>query len=56
MAEVLPLNSTQSPLSEARIPDEEFAKMRAENMARWPTGADVDFDAAVRGCFAKLQW
>lgn len=35
------------PLSEARIPDEVFAVMRRENLARWPTGADVDFDATV---------
>jgi methylaspartate mutase epsilon subunit len=35
------------PLSEQRIPDEVFHAMRKENLARWPTGADVDFDAAV---------
>lgn len=35
------------PLSEARIPDAAFAQMRRENLARWPTGAEVDFDAAV---------
>ena len=35
------------PLSAARIPDEVFARMRRDNLARWPTGAEVDFDAAV---------
>jgi methylaspartate mutase epsilon subunit len=34
-------------LTEARIPDDAFARMRAENLARWPTGAGVDFAAAV---------
>ncbi|MGC1816496.1 MAG: methylaspartate mutase subunit E [Casimicrobiaceae bacterium] len=38
---------TRLPLSDARIPDEAFAQMRRENLARWPTGAEVDFDAAV---------
>jgi len=47
MAEVLPPDSVASPLSEIRIPDDEFARMRKENLARWPTVADVDFDAAV---------
>ncbi len=27
------------PLSEARIPDDLFAQMRKQNLARWPTGA-----------------
>jgi methylaspartate mutase epsilon subunit len=40
-------DATRLPLSEARIPDEVFARMREENLARWPTGAGVDFDAAV---------
>jgi methylaspartate mutase epsilon subunit len=35
------------PFSERRIPDEVFERMRRENLARWPTGAGVDFDAAV---------
>jgi methylaspartate mutase epsilon subunit len=35
------------PLSEAAIPLDEFARMREANLARWPTGAGVDFDAAV---------
>jgi methylaspartate mutase epsilon subunit len=34
-------------LSEARIADDAFARMRAENLARWPTGAGVDFQAAL---------
>lgn len=38
---------TRLPLSEARIPDDAFARMRRENLARWPTGAGVDFEAAV---------
>lgn len=35
------------PLSQARIEDDEFAAMRRENLARWPTGREVDFEAAV---------
>ena len=35
------------PLSEARIPDDAFTDMRRENLARWPTGAEVDFGAAL---------
>ena len=35
------------PLSEEAIPEEEFRRARAANLARWPTGADVDFDEAV---------
>ncbi|MEO9163976.1 MAG: methylaspartate mutase subunit E [Casimicrobiaceae bacterium] len=34
-------------LSEAAIPADEFASMRSVNLARWPTGAEVDFDEAV---------
>jgi methylaspartate mutase epsilon subunit len=37
----------RSPLSQARIPDDVFERMRRENLARWPTGAGVDFEAAV---------
>ena len=40
-------DAVRPPLSEARIPDDAFARMRAENLARWPTGAGVDFEAAV---------
>ncbi|HZQ59999.1 MAG TPA: methylaspartate mutase subunit E, partial [Casimicrobiaceae bacterium] len=39
--------ATRLPLSETRIPDEVFAAMRAENLARWPTGAKVDLDQAI---------
>jgi len=35
------------PLSQARIPDDEFARQRRANLARWPTGAEVDLDAAA---------
>ncbi|HEV2219515.1 MAG TPA: methylaspartate mutase subunit E, partial [Casimicrobiaceae bacterium] len=38
---------TRLALSEARIPGDAFAQMRRANLARWPTGAEVDFDAAV---------
>ncbi|MEX2240978.1 MAG: methylaspartate mutase subunit E [Burkholderiales bacterium] len=40
-------DSLRLPLSEARIPQDLFAKMREQNLARWPTGAAVDFRAAV---------
>ena len=36
------------PLSEARIPEDSFAAMRKENLARWPTGAEVTFERAVQ--------
>jgi methylaspartate mutase epsilon subunit len=35
------------PLSQERIPDDAFAAMRRENLARWPTGKDVDLDEAA---------
>lgn len=35
------------PLSQAAIDEDEFLAMRRENLARWPTGAAVDFEAAV---------
>jgi methylaspartate mutase epsilon subunit len=34
-------------LSETAIPADEFQRMREVNLARWPTGAAVDFDEAV---------
>lgn len=46
-APTAPDAATRLPLSETSIPDEVFHTMRRENLARWPTGADVDFDAAV---------
>ncbi len=39
--------ATRLPLTEARIPDDVFEAMRAQNLTRWPTGAGVDFAAAV---------
>jgi methylaspartate mutase epsilon subunit len=36
------------PLSAAAIAADDFAKMRADNLARWPTGAEVDIDEAVQ--------
>ena len=39
--------ATRRPLSEERIPDDVFAQMRRENLARWSTGNGVDFDEAV---------
>ncbi len=40
-------DATRLPLSQQRIPDDEFAQMRLDNLARWPTGAEVDFDQAL---------
>ena len=40
-------DSVRLPLSQARIPDDAFTAMRRENLARWPTGAGVDFAQAV---------
>lgn len=37
----------QPPLSEARIADDAFAEARAANLARWPTGAEVDMEEAA---------
>ena len=34
-------------LSAGAIPADEFATMRAENLARWPTGAEVDLEEAA---------
>jgi len=41
------LNSDNTPISAAAIPADDFARMRTENLARWPTGAEVDLDEAV---------
>ena len=35
------------PLSEAAIAADDFHRARATNLARWPTGAEIDFAAAV---------
>jgi methylaspartate mutase epsilon subunit len=40
-------DNNEIPLSAAQIPADDFARMRAENLARWPTGAEVDLDEAV---------
>lgn len=40
-------DDNEIPLSAAQIPAADFAKMRRENLARWPTGAEVDLDEAV---------
>ncbi|MBT7942359.1 MAG: methylaspartate mutase subunit E, partial [Alphaproteobacteria bacterium] len=40
-------NNTETPLSSAQIPSDEFAQLRCDNLARWSTGAEVDFDEAV---------
>lgn len=43
----VPLREPETlPLSQARIPDDEFARQRRANLARWPTGARVDLDEA----------
>ena len=34
-------------LSAGAIPADDFATMRAENLARWPTGAEVDLEEAA---------
>lgn len=46
MDTVLPLESAL-PFSAERIPDDVFADMRRVNLARWPTGAEIDFDEVV---------
>jgi len=38
---------TRLPLSQREIPADEFARLRRENLERWPTGAHVDIDEAV---------
>jgi len=42
-----PPDRSTTPLSAAQIPEDEFRVMRRENLARWPTGAEVDIDEAV---------
>ncbi len=39
--------ATRLPLSQARIADDTFAGMRRDNLARWPTGAEVNFEQAL---------
>jgi len=40
-------SETRRPLSQAVIPQDEFDAMRVANLARWPTGAGVDFAGAL---------
>ena len=47
MPESVPQRDKPLPFGAARIPDEVFASMRRENLARWPTGAEVDIDEAA---------
>ena len=47
MAEALLRLDTALPFGAARIPEDEFLSMRRQNLARWPTGAEVDLDEAV---------
>ena len=35
------------PLSEAAIAADDFHRARAANLARWPTGAEIDFAAGL---------
>ena len=41
------LAALRPPFSETAIPADEFREARRENLARWPTGGDIDFDEAV---------
>ncbi len=41
------LDPTARTLSAERIDEDMFAAMRRENLARWPTGADIDLDEAI---------
>jgi len=41
------VESKRLPLTTERIPDDVFAAMRRENLARWPTGAEVDLEEAL---------
>ncbi len=35
------------PFSAERIPDDAFTVMREKNLARWPTGAEIDINEAA---------
>ncbi len=41
------LSRTRMPLSESPLPADDFALMREENLARWPTGREIDLDEVV---------
>jgi methylaspartate mutase epsilon subunit len=47
MSDAVQAEGIRPPFSAARIDDDVFAAMRRENLARWPTGAEVDIDEAV---------
>jgi methylaspartate mutase epsilon subunit len=47
MSYASPLDKELRPLSAGQIPADLFARLRAENLGRWPTGAEVDLDEAV---------
>ena len=47
MAEALLRPENASPFGAACIPEDEFLSMRRRNLARWPTGAEVDIDEAA---------
>lgn len=47
MSYASPLDKELRPLSAGQIPGDLFAKLREENLARWPTGAEVDLEEAV---------
>lgn len=47
MADLTPDNDDLA-FSAARIDDDVFADMRAKNLARWPTGAEIDIEEAAQ--------
>jgi methylaspartate mutase epsilon subunit len=47
MNAVSPTDESRWPFSAMRIEADHFDEMRAENLARWPTGAEVDIDEAA---------
>ena len=47
MAEALLRLENAPPFGAGRIPEDEFLSMRRQNLARWPTGAEVDLDEAA---------
>jgi methylaspartate mutase epsilon subunit len=47
MAKAMQRREHALPLSAGQIPEDVFHVMRRENLARWPTGAEVDLDEAA---------
>lgn len=47
MSNVVSLDGDRWPFSAEQFPADEFAAMRERNLARWPTGGEVDIDEAV---------